>query len=146
MSRRQTQTDSFQSSNSDFCIEETKEKDIILNKYYNFRIDASDEDGSCGHLIQNSLNYPWRCKKVKLTTSGTETENLRRKKKLKTNYLNENYMNKTGKHIIVQIFQKFCSTGCRLTKKSKSQKKSLKGETKEKIPERHQWTKEEKLL
>ncbi|KAJ8316766.1 hypothetical protein KUTeg_005712 [Tegillarca granosa] len=55
MSRRQTQTDSFQSSNSDFCIEETKEKD------------ASDEDGSCGHLIQNSLNYPWRCKKVKLT-------------------------------------------------------------------------------
>lgn len=89
MSRRQTQTDSFQSSNSDFCIEETKEKgrgiftirssihchpshvmktscwnlDIEKKTYW---IDASDEDGSCGHLIQNSLNYPWRCKKVKL--------------------------------------------------------------------------------
>ncbi|KAJ8321746.1 hypothetical protein KUTeg_000217 [Tegillarca granosa] len=66
-------------------------------------IDASDEDGSCGHLIQNSLNYPWSCKKVKLTPvvqkqkkhCDVETSDFRRKKKLKTNYLNENYMNKT---------------------------------------------------
>ncbi|KAJ8316402.1 hypothetical protein KUTeg_006416 [Tegillarca granosa] len=78
MSRRQTQTDSFQSSNSDFCIEETKEKD------------------------------------------------LRRKKKLKTNYLNENYMNKTD------------------LKEKQFTDKILKRRNKRKMPERHQWTKEEK--
>ncbi|KAJ8316324.1 hypothetical protein KUTeg_006338 [Tegillarca granosa] len=59
---------------------------------------------------------------------------------MKTNYLNENYMNTTA------FSDLFISNQLKikLTKKSKSQKKSLKGETKEKMPERHQCTKEEK--
>ncbi|KAJ8305108.1 hypothetical protein KUTeg_017345 [Tegillarca granosa] len=138
-------------------------------------IDASDEDGSCGHLIQNSLNFifmileinilgvvrynafhdyvlkdlifpddkltsRYYCNSIKseIDTSDTETE---------SDFEMYEYMNQKNQINVNTHGDQFSwknRINSLLTKKSKSQIKSLKGETTEKMSERHQWTKEEK--